>query len=43
LIKQYQKYFDLEHVKLKFTPEAIESVAREAMRRQTGPVASGHP
>jgi len=36
LIKQYQKYFDMEHVKLKFTPEAIESVAREAMRRQTG-------
>jgi ATP-dependent Clp protease ATP-binding subunit ClpX len=36
LLKQYQKYFDMEHVKLKFTPEAIRAVAKEAIRRQSG-------
>jgi ATP-dependent Clp protease ATP-binding subunit ClpX len=36
LIKQYQKYFEMESVKLKFTPEAIALVASEAMRRKTG-------
>jgi ATP-dependent Clp protease ATP-binding subunit ClpX len=36
LVKQYQKYFDMEHVKLKFTEEAIKAVAQEAVRRKTG-------
>ena len=36
IIKQYQKYFDLEKVRLKFTDDAVTAVAREAMRRGTG-------
>src|SRR5207244_3486757 len=34
--KQYQKYFDLEKVRLKFTDDAVAAVAREAMKRGTG-------
>jgi ATP-dependent Clp protease ATP-binding subunit ClpX len=36
IIKQYQKYFELEKVRLKFTDDAIAAVAREAMKRGTG-------
>jgi ATP-dependent Clp protease ATP-binding subunit ClpX len=36
LIKQYQKLFDFENVKLKFTDGALRAVAREAMARKTG-------
>jgi ATP-dependent Clp protease ATP-binding subunit ClpX len=36
LIRQYQKYFDFEKVKLKFTDEALQAIAKEAMRRKTG-------
>jgi ATP-dependent Clp protease ATP-binding subunit ClpX len=36
LVKQYQKLFDLEKVKLTFTPEALRATAREAMRRKSG-------
>jgi len=36
IIKQYQKYFDLEKVRLKFTDDAVSAVAREAMKRGTG-------
>ncbi|HET9870322.1 MAG TPA: ATP-dependent Clp protease ATP-binding subunit ClpX [bacterium] len=36
LVKQYQKYFEMEGAKLKFTPEALKAVAREAIRRQSG-------
>jgi ATP-dependent Clp protease ATP-binding subunit ClpX len=36
LVRQYQKYFDFEKVKLKFTEGALGAVAREAMRRKTG-------
>jgi len=36
LVKQYQKLFDLERVKLQFTKEALRAVAREAMRRKAG-------
>jgi ATP-dependent Clp protease ATP-binding subunit ClpX len=36
LVKQYQKYFEMENAKLKFTPEALKAVAREAIRRQSG-------
>ncbi len=35
-IKQYQRYFDLERVRLKFTDDAVAAVAREAMKRGTG-------
>jgi ATP-dependent Clp protease ATP-binding subunit ClpX len=36
LVKQYQKLFDFESVKLKFTDGALEAVAREAMERKSG-------
>ncbi len=36
LIKQYQKLFSFDHVKLSFEPEAIETIAQKAMERKTG-------
>jgi len=36
LIKQYQKLFEYEGVKLKFTDGAVEEVAREAVQRKAG-------
>jgi ATP-dependent Clp protease ATP-binding subunit ClpX len=36
IIKQYQKYFELEKVRLKITDEATVSIAREALKRGTG-------
>ena len=36
LVKQYQKLFELEGVKLTFTEEALKEIAKEAMRRKTG-------
>jgi ATP-dependent Clp protease ATP-binding subunit ClpX len=36
LLRQYQKFFDFEHVKLTFTDDAVTAVAEEAARRQTG-------
>src|SRR5438105_2416276 len=36
IIKQYQKYFDLEKVRLKFTDDAVAAVAKEALKRGTG-------
>jgi ATP-dependent Clp protease ATP-binding subunit ClpX len=36
LVRQYQKYFDFEKVKLKFADGALHAIAREAMRRKTG-------
>jgi ATP-dependent Clp protease ATP-binding subunit ClpX len=36
LVKQYQKVFDMEGVQLEFTPEAIDKVAEEALKRHTG-------
>jgi ATP-dependent Clp protease ATP-binding subunit ClpX len=36
LVRQYQKYFDFEKVKLKFAEGALHAIAREAMRRKTG-------
>ncbi|MFQ5521758.1 MAG: ATP-dependent Clp protease ATP-binding subunit ClpX [Candidatus Methylomirabilia bacterium] len=36
IIKQYQKYFDLERVRLKYTEDAVVAIAREALRRGTG-------
>jgi ATP-dependent Clp protease ATP-binding subunit ClpX len=36
LLRQYQKFFDFEHVKLTFTDDAISAVAQEAARRETG-------
>ncbi len=36
LTKQYQRYLEMENVKLKFTPEALAAVAKEAIKRQSG-------
>jgi len=36
LVKQYKKLFGFEHVKLRFTDEALRAVACEAMARKTG-------
>jgi ATP-dependent Clp protease ATP-binding subunit ClpX len=36
IIKQYQKYFDLEKVRLKFTDDAVVAIAKEALKRGTG-------
>jgi ATP-dependent Clp protease ATP-binding subunit ClpX len=36
LVKQYKKLFGFEHVKLRFTDEALRAVASEALQRKTG-------
>ncbi len=36
LVRQYQKYFDFEKVKLEFADEALRAIAQEAIRRRTG-------
>ncbi|XDD43591.1 ATP-dependent Clp protease ATP-binding subunit ClpX [Leptospira sp. WS60.C2] len=36
LLKQYQKMFDIENVKLKFTESAIEAIAQTAIKRESG-------
>ncbi|HHY36166.1 MAG TPA: ATP-dependent Clp protease ATP-binding subunit ClpX [Firmicutes bacterium] len=36
LVKQYQKFFDMDGVQLEFQPEALEAIAKEALRRKTG-------
>jgi ATP-dependent Clp protease ATP-binding subunit ClpX len=36
IVRQYQKLFEFENVKLKFTDEALEAVAQLAMERKVG-------
>ena len=36
LVKQYQRFFELEEVELEFTPAALEAVADQALHRGTG-------
>jgi ATP-dependent Clp protease ATP-binding subunit ClpX len=36
LIKQYQKLFDMDGVKLKFTEGSLRGIAEEALERKTG-------
>ncbi|CAA9331242.1 MAG: ATP-dependent Clp protease ATP-binding subunit ClpX [uncultured Microvirga sp.] len=36
LVKQYQKLFDMEDVKLSFTDEAMVAIAKRAIERKTG-------
>ena len=36
LVKQYQKFFELEDVELEFTQDALEAVADQALSRGTG-------
>ncbi|MDO5606276.1 MAG: ATP-dependent Clp protease ATP-binding subunit ClpX, partial [Paracoccus sp. (in: a-proteobacteria)] len=36
LVKQYQRLFELEGVKLSFTEDALTAIARRAIKRKTG-------
>jgi ATP-dependent Clp protease ATP-binding subunit ClpX len=36
VIKQYQKLFEFENVKLKFSDDALEAIAEQAMQRKVG-------
>lgn len=36
LVKQYQKFLELDHVKLEFEDEALRVIAKEALKRNTG-------
>jgi ATP-dependent Clp protease ATP-binding subunit ClpX len=36
LVKQYQRLFELEDVKLKFTDDALTAIAKRAIARKTG-------
>ena len=36
LVRQYQKYFEFENVKLNFTDDALSAIAKEALHRKTG-------
>ena len=36
LVKQYQRLFDIEEVKLTFTEDALRAIARRAIQRKTG-------
>jgi ATP-dependent Clp protease ATP-binding subunit ClpX len=36
IVKQYQKLFEMEKVKLRFTDAALTAIAREALRRKSG-------
>ena len=36
LIKQYRKMFDFENVNLDFAPDALDAIAEEAIKRNTG-------
>ncbi len=36
LVKQYQKFLDLDNVQLEFKEEALRSIAHEALKRKTG-------
>jgi ATP-dependent Clp protease ATP-binding subunit ClpX len=36
IVKQYQRLFEFENVKLKFSEEAVSAIAREAMQRKVG-------
>ncbi|MCB9742215.1 MAG: ATP-dependent Clp protease ATP-binding subunit ClpX [Alphaproteobacteria bacterium] len=36
LVKQYKKLFEMEGVELKFTEEALQAIAKQALERKTG-------
>ncbi|MDI6786068.1 MAG: ATP-dependent Clp protease ATP-binding subunit ClpX [bacterium] len=36
LTKQYKKFFEMENVRLKFTDDALKTIAEKAMKRETG-------
>lgn len=36
LVKQYQKLFEMDHVELVFEEDALDAIAEEALKRNTG-------
>ncbi len=36
LVKQYAKFFEIEDVKLRFTPASLEAIAEKTLERETG-------
>jgi len=36
LVRQYQKFFEMEDAELEFTPDALSSLANKALKRDTG-------
>ena len=36
LIKQYKRLFDMDNVQLKFTPDALAAIARQALKHKAG-------
>jgi ATP-dependent Clp protease ATP-binding subunit ClpX len=36
LTKQYARMFEMDHVSLVFTPDSLEAIAEQALRRSTG-------
>ena len=36
LVKQYSKFFEMENVKLKFTPASLEAIAEKTLEHETG-------
>ncbi len=36
IIKQYQKLFEMDHIKLKFTDDALKAIAQKAIKQETG-------
>ncbi len=36
IIRQYQKFFEMEEVDLVFTPDALDAIARKALKAKTG-------
>jgi len=36
LVKQYQKFFEIDGVDLEFTPDALHAIAEQALKRATG-------
>jgi ATP-dependent Clp protease ATP-binding subunit ClpX len=43
LVKQFQKLFEMDGVKLKFTKGALAAVARKAIERESGARGPGDP
>jgi ATP-dependent Clp protease ATP-binding subunit ClpX len=36
LVKQYEKFFEMDDIELEFTPEALKSISRKTLTRDTG-------
>ncbi len=36
IVKQYQKLFGMDHIRLEFEPDALDAIAEEALARNTG-------